>query len=328
MKEWNGYKNGINLGGWLSQCSEYTEKHYSSFIVKNDFNIIAENGYDHVRLPIDYDLIMTNDGNMIPEGFRHIDNAICWAKENNLNLIIDLHKTIGYSFDDGENENGLFNNEKLQEYFYTIWDNIASRYASLYPRVAFELLNEVTEKRFNDTWMKIAKHAVNIIRSYSTDVKILLGGYFNNSIVAVKDIAMPFDQNIIYNFHCYEPLGFTHNGAYWIPWMPSDFRLEYPMAKDAYMDAIKDFPQDAHIADSFLPEGGLSEQFFLNCFQEAVSIAEKRNVMLYCGEYGVISYTDPAYKKAWLNDINHAFELCNIGHAVWTYREMDFGLFK
>lgn len=57
------------------------------------------------------------------------------------------------------------------------------------------------------------------------------------------------------------------------------------------------FSQDAHIADSFLPEGGLSEQFFLNCFQEAVSIAEKRNVMLYCGEYGVISYIDPGIRK-------------------------------
>ena len=39
MKKFEGYMRGINLGGWLSQCADYSEKHYSSFIDESDIKI-------------------------------------------------------------------------------------------------------------------------------------------------------------------------------------------------------------------------------------------------------------------------------------------------
>ncbi len=57
MKQLKGFMHGINLGGWLSQCSEYTESHYNSFIKEDDIRNIADWGLDHVRLPIDYNVI-------------------------------------------------------------------------------------------------------------------------------------------------------------------------------------------------------------------------------------------------------------------------------
>ena len=41
MKSFNGYKRGINLGGWFSQCAEYSENHYNSFITENDIEKIT-----------------------------------------------------------------------------------------------------------------------------------------------------------------------------------------------------------------------------------------------------------------------------------------------
>mgnify|MGYP002518831272 CR=1 FL=1 len=38
MKQLKGFMHGINLGGWLSQCSEYTQAHYNSFIKEDDIN--------------------------------------------------------------------------------------------------------------------------------------------------------------------------------------------------------------------------------------------------------------------------------------------------
>ncbi len=49
MKKFIGYEKGVDFGGWLSQCSEYTDQHYKTFIVKEDFAAAASWGIDHIR---------------------------------------------------------------------------------------------------------------------------------------------------------------------------------------------------------------------------------------------------------------------------------------
>lgn len=56
-----GFKNGINLGGWLSQC-DHTKQRYESFISEADVEVIGRWGLDHLRLPVDYDLVETRAG--------------------------------------------------------------------------------------------------------------------------------------------------------------------------------------------------------------------------------------------------------------------------
>ena len=63
-------------------------------------------------------------------------------------------------------------------------------------------------------------------------------------------------------------------------------------------------------------------------FKEAIEIAEKKNVMLYCGEYGVIDQADSVSRDAWLADVREVFHKHNIGNAVWSYKKMDFGVFE
>ena len=71
---------------------------------------------------------------------------------------------------------------------------------------------------------------------------------------------------------------------------------------------------------------GLDARLFADYFREAVDIAEKRNVMLYCGEYGVINLASPEDTLKWYQAIHGAFEEYGIGRAAWSYKEMDFGL--
>ena len=69
MKEWSGYKKGVNIGVWLSQC-KHTYEHYDSFVSEDDFKIISEWGLDHVRIPVDYNLIEDEAGNYIDKKVR------------------------------------------------------------------------------------------------------------------------------------------------------------------------------------------------------------------------------------------------------------------
>ena len=80
MKRFEGYQKGINLGGWLSQCVSYEKEHFDTFILEEDIAQIAQWGMDHVRLPIDYDIIEEEDGTVKEEGHEYIVNCINWCK--------------------------------------------------------------------------------------------------------------------------------------------------------------------------------------------------------------------------------------------------------
>lgn len=326
MKKWEGYQTGVNLGGWLSQCN-HTKEHYDTFIVAEDIAVIAKSGADHVRLPIDYNLLQDKNGEFIQENFKYIDNCVDWCQSNHLNLILDLHKTAGYSFDAGEHESGdFFTDETYIQQFLRLWEALAKRYGKYQNRMAFELLNEVVDEKDNAPWMKIAKRAVDTIRPYAPTIKILLGSYWNNSVLTVKHIADPFDENIVYNFHCYEPLIFTHQNAHWMPEVIGHF-TKYPISKAEYEKATAGFPAPYHFTDWAVGENGFDTDYYERLFAEAIEIAEKKNVMLYCGEYGVIDQADPVSRDAWLSDIRKVFHKHGIGNAVWTYKKLDFGVF-
>lgn len=323
MRRFIGFEKGINLGGWLSQCN-HTKERYDNFIKEEDIKIIAEHGMDHIRVPFDYELIQDETGNLKEEGFAYIDECIEWCDKYHLHMILDLHKTKGYSFDVGEKEEGFFESPELQDRFILLWEKIAIRYGNLEDMLAFELLNEVVAPEVALQWNEIIKRTIEKIREYAKNMKIIVGGVCNNSVMKVKLLDVPYDENIVYNFHCYEPLIFTHQTAHWVNNMPIDFHIEYPGTIEAYREASKIL--DEIYKECYLIEGvdSIGPEFFETIFEEAIIKAEENNAMLYCGEYGVIDQADKESALRWFKDIHGVFEKHNIGYAAWTYREMDF----
>lgn len=327
MKRWIGYEQGVNLGGWLSQCI-HTREHYDTFITEDDFKVISNWNIDHVRVPVDYNLVETEDGVYNENGFGYIENCINWCRKYHLNMILDLHKTAGYSFDAGEKESGFFESAKYQERFYRLWEEFAIRFGDNKDILAFELLNEIVDKSVCRKWNKISYKCISRIRKIAPDIKILIGGYWNNSAASVKDLAEPYDKNVVFNFHCYDPLVFTHQGAYWVNGMPIDFRCRF----DGTVNDMKELAAKV-LADR--PEGfdGIKDlnqkigtEYFMELFKDAYEAAEKAGVMLYCGEYGVIEQTDRNEALKWFAAIHEAFDRYHIGHAAWNYKKMDFDI--
>jgi len=321
MKRFEGYMHGVNLGGWLSQC-DHTRERYDSFICRDDIERIAEKGMDHVRVPVDYEVFER------AEGFSYTDRLMDWAEAAGLNVILDLHKTYGFSFDSGEGEDGFFDREDYQEKFYELWEKLAQRYGTLYKRLCFELLNEVTDKEYCDRWNSIAEKCVSRIRGRAGEIKILFGGYHNNSIEAVGDLALPFDENIVYNFHCYEPLIFTHQGGHWVPGMDRAFRMPFDSTYGEYKKNSQCFLDCFSVTfDGYDENAGLGEEFFENLVKKAVDVAQERDVPLYCGEFGVIDLASPEDTLSWYRMICSVFDKYGIARAAWSYKEMDFGIF-
>lgn len=326
MRKFDGYQKGINLGGWLSQCN-HSKETYNTFITASDIERIASWGLDHVRVPIDYELIETEEGKYIEEGFHYIDNCLEWCKRNDLNMILDLHKTAGYSFDEFETSTGFFYNEKLQNRFMALWEELAKRYGKYDNRLSFELLNEIVDPSVAVIWNSLANRTIKAIRQYTPTINILIGGVKNNSIDSLKLLDQPYDENIVYNFHFYEPLIFTHQSAYWVNKMSADFRTTYPNEYAQFISETEEFlPSGNGEIYSDLTEGKIDKKFFETAFSEAIRVAKERNIALYCGEYGVIDKADLTSTLNWYLDMNSTFEKYGIGRAAWTYKGKDFGI--
>lgn len=298
MKDF-GFYRGVDLGGWFSQC-DYSDDRMDHFITERDFNVIAGWGLDHVRLPVDYNVMETDDGGWKADGFRRIEKALKWAEKNGLKVVLDLHKTAGFSFDAGEKQEGFFDNETLQNRFYRLWEEMA-RYFTDAENVAFELLNEVTDQNYISAWNRISGECIRRIRKTAPESLILIGSYHNNAPYALKDLESPADNRVIYNFHCYDPIQFTHQGAYWVPQLDRNARVSFE-------------------------EAGVDESFFEKDFASAIETAAERGTALYCGEYGVIDIATPEDTVKWYRMIHAVFEKHGIARAAWSYRRMDFGL--
>ena len=326
MTDMKGFMHGVNLGGWLSQCN-HQKSHYEEFIIEKDLQIIKSWGLDHVRLPVDYNLVQNNNGEFLEEGFVYIQRAIDWCKNAGLNLILDLHKTLGYSFDKDEKETGLFGIEKFQKCFYELWEQFAKRFGKYESMLCFELLNEVTEQSYSKAWNAIAKKCIERIRKIAPEIRILVGSYWNNHVAAVRDLDAPFDKNIVYNFHCYEPLIFTHQGAGWIPKMNQAFRMKFDCTFAEYDKFTKEnIEQPGDNLARYDQQAKPDYTYFEKLFADAIKVAEERGVRLYCGEYGVINRCEPEELVKWYKAISEVFNKHGIGRAAWTYKNLDFGL--
>ncbi len=328
MKRFEGFQKGVNLGGWISQYYRRDEEYFNTFITEEDIEEIAALGFDHVRVPVDYNVLEDEEGNVLEAGFKHLEDCRRWCADRGLKMLIDLHECYGYSFDPLKDmdRRTFFYDEALQARFLNLWREIAEHFKDHVDQVAFEPLNEIVLYDVAEAWNDLAGRYIELMRSIIPDCRLVIGGVCYNSVLTVPLLRLPTTERIIYNFHCYEPLVFTHQGAYWVDGMPEDFRIGYPRTLEEYRQIGGILSAD--LGGAVFTEGirEIGEAFFEDIFAPAIEKAAKDDVPLYCGEYGVIDLADNADKLRWLKDIHAVMNKHGIGRALWTYKERDFGM--
>lgn len=318
-------RRGINFGGYLSQC-EHSLEHYRTFITEKDVKKAADWGFDHIRLPVDCEVFEREDGSVHEEASAFVDRFVDWCQAAGLDVVLDLHKAYGYDFNDAGSvdKNNLFTDEGLRQRFVNLWGRLAEHYGRR-THVAFELLNEVVEEENAGLWNELIAVTMKEIRKHTHDTPVIYGGIQWNSARTLKLLDPPRDENVIYTFHMYEPLIFTHQKAYWVPNMPADKDIFYPADMDYYREVsalIGGKGKDVMVS----PCREMGPAFLREMVQEAVDAARAAGVRLYCGEFGVIDRAPVEDTLRWFQDIMAVYAEYDIHCALWTYKEMDFGL--
>ena len=328
----NHFNNGVNLGGWLSQYPAYNHEHFRSFITARDIEQIASWGMDHVRLPVDYPVLESDDapGAYREDGFAYIDACLDWCQANGLGLVLDLHHAPGYTFTntlqpETQHLNVLFNQESAQARFISLWQAIANRYLHSSIPLVLELLNEVVLPE-SSPWNSLAHKTVAAIREIDPVRLIMVGGNHYNAASELKNIELFEDPGVCYTFHFYEPLLFTHQKAPWNRINKEYLQtLEYPGSFIGLAEFLSRNPQwsSDYSWQAHLP---LDLGLLLEFLRPAIDFTAQTGRQLYCGEFGVISGAPMISRQVWHADLINTLREVHIGRAVWSYKEMDFGL--
>jgi hypothetical protein len=316
----------VNLGGWLSQYQYYDHAHFKSFITEQDIQRIASWGMDHVRLPVDYPVLETDERpfKYKESGFAYLDQCLAWCKKAGLSLIIDLHQAPGYNFANFS-ASTLFTDPLQQERFLSLWIELARRFQAEGDNLTLELLNEIVLPD-SRPWNLLSQRAIQAIRGIDPQRIIILGGNHYNSITGLSELDLSSDQRIVYTFHFYEPMVVTHQNAPWVPFLQDlDPQVDYPGTYSRLGDFIKAHP-DYHSALRSYVDTSLDKDYLRKLLLPAIEFRHRSGQALYCGEYGVINRAPAAARFNWHRDFVDLLREYKIGRACWSYKAMDFGL--
>lgn len=320
------FRSGVNLGGWLSQYPAFDYRHFDTFITPLDIRRITDWGCDHVRLPVDFPVLEDEGapGSINVRGLTYVIHILEEARANGLNVILDLHKAPGYSFD-GYRSATLFDEPALQSRFLDIWQEVARHLTGSQDFVAFELLNEVNLPD-SAPWNRLASQAVERIREVDRERLIVLGGNRFNAPDQLAALEVLADPRILYTFHFYLPMVVTHQFAPWVPeLLEYGQRVDYPGQAERLERILERHPD---LEADYRPLVGkrFDRDFLVRSVRPALDFARREGQTVYCGEYGVIDCAPEETRLAWTADLLSILREHGVGRAAWTYKAMDFGL--
>ncbi|MCJ1299167.1 exo-1,3-beta-glucanase [Hypocenomyce scalaris] len=215
----NDIVRGVNLGGWFvlepwitpsifsewattgrTVVDEYTysqtlgptealsrlSSHWNTWITQDDFNQIGAAGFNHVRIPIGYWAVAPLPGDPYVQGQLPIlDQAIGWARNASLKVLIDLHGAPG-------SQNGFDNSGRygpvdwqqgntVNETLNAI-QGLAERYTNQTDVVtAIELLNEPLDSSINmDELKTFYLNGYGVVRDSNSDTAVTIHDAFEN----------------------------------------------------------------------------------------------------------------------------------------------------
>lgn len=319
---------GVNLGGWFSQVDCIAEKdpegfggfgeHVERFLGPDDLFRIAGWGLDHVRLPVDWFNICSNDAEVRPDeaALALLDRAVKLAGEAGLRVILDLHKCPGHDFHAGlSGEQPFFADPGLRRAALKVWSLLAERYGQV-PGIVLELLNEpvATDAAIWNT-VKDELHAH--VRRLAPRATILVGSNRWNSAGEFDRLTPVDDDNVLYSFHFYNPMLFTHQRAPWLPGETYGQHVSYP-GRPVVPGATSQYQPDPGYWDAGRMEAEI---------EPVLRFRDRYKVTVACNEFGVyVGGANRLSQLNWIRDFLGVLERHDLGFSYWNYKNLDFGL--
>lgn len=320
-------KRGINLSHWLSQRGDNSPA-IKDGMSEIDFIRICRAGFDHVRLPIDEEVLWQEDGQMNKDAFEYLHKGIKWALQNDLRVIVDLHIVRAHNFNAGNEgkKNTLWDSLEAQEHFISLWRDLINELKN-YPvsDVAYEIMNEPTAPNHDD-WNKLAEKVYKIIRATEKKRVIVIGSNMWQGVDTFQYLKVPQgDEFILLSCHFYEPFLLSHYKAGWTEFGKYQGDVHYPgylVTKDEY-ESYSEADKKLTARWTMYP---WNKEMLASYLGRAKKIADEKGLNLYCGEFGIYEEAPTEDALRWYRDVIEVFDSMDIAWAKWDYKG-GFGVY-
>jgi endoglucanase len=314
-------RRGINLSHWFSQIYSgpgYVPAHFDSYIRVADIALIRDMGFDHVRFPINCEPLLAAsapDGTLPAAYLDRIRRNIAEIHDHGLAVIVDIHPEDLF-------KQHLSLSDHAADAFVAFWETLAAALSSFDPaRTFFELLNEPCIHN-PARWHRIQNRLVAAVRAVAPEHTLIVTGDQWSLLPDLLALQPPADDNLIANFHLYEPHVFTHQGAGWLgSWTSLVKGLTYPpepAVVTAFLEKITDTDTRQKLAG--YTDANWSAEAYRRFLQPAVAWARAHHLPLICTEFGVYKKFAPrASRLAWIRDVSTALTSAGIGWTMWDY---------
>lgn len=214
---------------WANPSTPPENRHHT----EESYKELSEMGFNSVRFYINYGLFESDSNPYVynESGFEWIDKNIEQAKKYGIRLVLNMHYPQG-GYQSQGNGMELWTERENQKRLTALWTAIAERYANETGILGYGIVNEpvlpleTTAEDCLAKWQSVAQEITDGIRTADNNHPV-----FVERMCAVKDMNTGAskwenfndennyvkidDDNIIYEFHYYDPHMYTHQGFSW-----------------------------------------------------------------------------------------------------------------
>jgi endoglucanase len=299
-------KRGINLPVWWETRRWNPDE--------EELSVLYRTGFDFVRLPIHPKWLEEEDKEEQAETLQNLRCDIISLLNAGFTVIVDMHP--------GGTTNDAFaamSDRQVLSRLTALWRNLGEALRELpAQRLWLNLYNEPSLPTVR--WWKLQGKLITALRRvFPRHGFIASENPMDEGLTARKPYG---DPNVLYDFHFYAPMLFTHNGAEWSDtYRAPQESVPYPARANMVTDDMNEEMQ------TYLREGWNRKK--LSGLLEPLRAWKKRyGTRLVCLEFGVYRFhIDDQSRTRWLRDTRTLLEEAGIPWALWEYNQ-GFGLFE
>lgn len=220
-----------------------------------------------------------------------LEKILGWAKTYGLKVVVDLHTPAGGRGD--TRECNLFFEKEYEDCFYDCWRKIATRFKGRPELYGYDLINEPVQHNPTECdYLTLQRKAAEIVRKIDPVTSIIIESNEMDAPQAfwyLKPLQM---DNVIYQVHCYNPGGFTHQ----LGKPPKDGYAKWPDEKK-----------------------GWNREYIRRQLKPVLEFQRKTGCRIYVGEFSAVAWAPGA--DEYLRDCIAVFEEYGWDWSYHAFRE-------
>jgi len=305
---------GINLSFWFANRDNPKIEPRLFWPDRSDLAQLRSIGFRHVRIPLERAWIADprDPSKIDPAHADEFARAVELVAANQLLAVVTLTTTT-------DDLDRMLTDKPWRDTVAALWWSLARQLSARVPadKLVFEVINEPATENAAAS-VALMQTLAGAVRDAAPRHTIVVAGHKYSSVDELVTLKPFLDTNLVYSFHFYEPMNFTHQGAWWGWPMWAKLRgLPYPSTEALVAPLLASLDADAQPHARYYGQQEWNRGKLAAILDKVAQWQAQNGVPAWCSEFGAVkTNTAPASRQAWLRDTRTLLEQRRI---PWTH---------